>query len=297
MQAGTDEPHSASGVHTAATAKSTQLPQFIAVNTSPLTASIVAPASVDALPVIPAVTNAPADPAPVAGQAAAPAAIPFAGAQQAVTVNEIAQPLSGAVARLRVASGQSQAADKHPASPALAASEPVSLPQPQLSAMPLASDQPLTTAAPAAAEPPHDFSQLVDRLVAAREAAMPHPVHASLSHAEFGQVQLTFAHDSAGLTVAMASNDPDFARAVAAAAPAERQSGSGDASGQSSARGDAQGNPAPSMQNQSQAQSQSSPQQHGGEGRGGRPLARQTAATNSSSESAAPAPGRAGIFA
>jgi hypothetical protein len=294
-QPGTDEPRSVSGERPAAAAGATPAPQRVAVNTSPVAASIVVPAAMDALPVIPTVTTAPADVAPVASQAAAPAAIPVAAALQAVKVTETAQPLSGAVARLRVASGQPQAADKRPASPAITASEPVSLPQPQLSAMPLVSDQPLTTAAPT--EPRHDFSQLVDRLVAAREAAMPHPVHASLNHAEFGQVQLTFAHDNAGLTVAMASNDPDFARAVAAAAPAERQSGPGDTSGQSAARGDTQGNATPSTQNQPQGQNQSGPQQNGGDGRSGRPLARQTTAANASSESAAPAPGRAGIFA
>ncbi|MEP6869922.1 MAG: hypothetical protein ABJA20_15570, partial [Novosphingobium sp.] len=116
-------------------------------------------------------------------------------------------------------------------------------------------------------------------LVAAREAAMPHPVHASLTHAEFGQVQLTFAHAAAGLTVAMASNDPDFARAVTAATPAEHKSGAGDA------------------QNQTQGQTQSGAQQNGSDGRGGRPSVRQTAAANASSNPAAPLPGRAGIFA
>jgi hypothetical protein len=103
-------------------------------------------------------------------------------------------------------------------------------------AAPLAADpQPLTpmtdlqpavqTADPTIAPQPainhqngHDFATLVDRLVEAREAAMPQAVHAAVSHDEFGKVSLRFDQDARGLSVSMSSADPDFARAVQAGA-------------------------------------------------------------------------------
>lgn len=69
------------------------------------------------------------------------------------------------------------------------------------------------------ADRPQDFSALIDRLVAAREAAGPQAVAVSLAHAEFGQVHLRFRQDEAGLSVAMASADPAFARAASAMPP------------------------------------------------------------------------------
>lgn len=86
---------------------------------------------------------------------------------------------------------------------------------------------PVSAAAPsqtlAAAQPtaqgPQDFAALIDRLAAARESAAPQAATLALAHAEFGQVELRFASDGAGLSVAMASADPDFARAVQAAVP------------------------------------------------------------------------------
>lgn len=69
------------------------------------------------------------------------------------------------------------------------------------------------------ADRPQDFSALIDRLVAAREAAGPQGVSISVSHAEFGQVHLRFRHDEAGVSVAMASADPAFARAASAMPP------------------------------------------------------------------------------
>lgn len=64
---------------------------------------------------------------------------------------------------------------------------------------------------------PHDFTQLVDRLVAARELAAPQAFQVAVQHGEFGQVQLRFRHEGDGLTIAMTSADPDFARVVSAA--------------------------------------------------------------------------------
>ena len=72
-----------------------------------------------------------------------------------------------------------------------------------------------------------DFVQLIDRLVEAREsvrAAQPSlPVEAAIAHAEFGQVSLRFEQDGGALSVSLASPDPEFSRAVQAAAPASQQ--------------------------------------------------------------------------
>lgn len=69
------------------------------------------------------------------------------------------------------------------------------------------------------ADRPQDFSALIDRLVAARDAAGPQGVAISVAHAEFGQVYLRFRQDETGLSVAMASADPAFARAASAMPP------------------------------------------------------------------------------
>jgi len=66
---------------------------------------------------------------------------------------------------------------------------------------------------------PQDFTHLIDRLVAARESAQPQAATLALAHAEFGPVELRFSQDGNGLSVTMASRDPDFARAVQAAVP------------------------------------------------------------------------------
>lgn len=68
-----------------------------------------------------------------------------------------------------------------------------------------------------AAPRPQDFSALVERIVAAREAAAPQAVSITLAHQEFGPVRLNFQAEDAGLAVSMTSPDPDFARAAAAA--------------------------------------------------------------------------------
>lgn len=65
---------------------------------------------------------------------------------------------------------------------------------------------------------PHDFATLVDRLVEARDAAMPQTVRAAVQHSDFGRVSLSFRADDARLSVSMASADPGFAPAVQAAA-------------------------------------------------------------------------------
>ncbi|MDE2595624.1 MAG: hypothetical protein KGL44_01970 [Sphingomonadales bacterium] len=116
-------------------------------------------------------------------------------------------------------------------------------------AMPATPAQPGLEAVPATAprsEAPQDFAALVDRLVQAREAAGPQVVQASVTHADFGHVSLRFEHDNGGLSVAMASADPAFARAAQAAIPsvAPPQTASdarGSDSGSSSGRQDQTG--------------------------------------------------------
>ena len=102
-----------------------------------------------------------------------------------------------------------------------AAAQPVAASETVLAAPPAPRDAApaAITATTAAAERPHDFTALVDRLVAAREAMQPQNVTMAVRHAEFGAVQLRFQQDASGLSVAMASADPDFARAVSAAVP------------------------------------------------------------------------------
>lgn len=73
--------------------------------------------------------------------------------------------------------------------------------------------------APALAEVPADFAQIVDRLVAAREAVAPAEVRVTIDHAQFGKVSLGFTPDASGMNVTLAAADPEFARAVEAAAP------------------------------------------------------------------------------
>lgn len=116
----------------------------------------------------------------------------------------------------------------------------------------------LAAPAPVASLRPHDFTALVDRLVAAREAAQPQRALLTVAHAEFGPVELRFRHEERGLAVSLASADPDFARVAAAAAPpnlpfSTAQFGSADSS-QPGARGDAGSALGGSATNQSRGQ-------------------------------------------
>ena len=82
-----------------------------------------------------------------------------------------------------------------------------------------ASITPVPSAGPAAADRPLDFTAVLDRLIAAREAVQPQPATLTVAHSEFGPVRLHFRQDERGLAVTLASADPDFARSVAAAPP------------------------------------------------------------------------------
>lgn len=61
-----------------------------------------------------------------------------------------------------------------------------------------------------------DFATLVETLNRAREDASPNAVRVSLAHGDFGRVSMRFERDDLGMSVAMSSADPGFARAVAA---------------------------------------------------------------------------------
>lgn len=117
-----------------------------------------------------------------------------------------ARPATGDLAAPPVPNGASSASPS-----SLALGLPASLAPATLSAGPLPPVE--------AIQRPEEFAQLIDRLMAAREAAAPQRASLSLAHAEFGRVDLTFASDGQGLSVNLSSPDPDFARAVQAASP------------------------------------------------------------------------------
>lgn len=157
-----------------------------------------------------------------------------------------------------------------------------------------------TGAAPAISPSPsgHDFAALVDRLIAARDAARPEGVNVAVHHAEFGQVSLHFRQDEGGLSVSMASADPDFAAAVQAAVPppaaSAESAGTGAGAGQDgAAQGFARGDATTGQQGRGQPQEQAAARAdaRSGEAR------RQAAGSDDNSTSAQrPAPGR-GRFA
>ncbi len=180
---------------------------------------------------------------------------------------------------------------------------------------------PATTSGTTLPEKPMDFAQLVDRLVAARDAAAPEQLRVSLPHAEFGKVSLKFAQDAAGLSVAMSSADPDFAHAVAAAAPIQSQASTSEPSGSSPRQQDsssaqsntqghnaqghnaqghnAQGHNAQGHNTQGQASNQQDQPPHRSSANDPRSTAPQSDAARPSSHDnlEAPAPRRRSIFA
>lgn len=130
---------------------------------------------------------------------------------------------------------------------------------------------PVTTSAAALQPQGHDFATLVDRLVEARDAAMPQAVKAAIHHADFGQVSLNFRTDDNRLTVSMASADPGFAPAVQAAAAmqANTSTDSGtnsqrqDGASQQHANASTSGNGQPQPQAQSQTSTRNGERERG----------------------------------
>ena len=125
--------------------------------------------------------------------------------------------------------------------------------QPQSAPQTAVQGQSAAAAAGAAAAPAparHDFAAMIDRLFEARDMAGAQPVAMTLRHDDFGAVSLNFRSSDNGLTVTMASADPDFARAVnVAGAPAS-------ASSQSDLSRQQGGEPAPSRQHGTGASSE-----------------------------------------
>ena len=168
-----------------------------------------------ALPV-PAKTNEapPASPAPaLAPEPDSPVAT-LATARNPVAVELAARPAAEARPGPAAPAQPGTAISAELPAPALAASAPL-----PMSASPAVS-------APAVPAPtqPHDFAALVDRLVEARSLAQAgqtvQVVQTAIAHAEFGAVSLRFDTGGNGLSVALSSPDPEFNRAVLAAAPA-----------------------------------------------------------------------------
>jgi len=121
-----------------------------------------------------------------------------------------------------------------PADPAVSdafiAATPAALPQVVSPEVPdtTLTKTPAPAASPLTAAPaPHDFAGLVERLVEARDAVAPLAIRTALHHAEFGRVAMTFSTDQGALAVQMASPDPAFIPAVAAAAQAGMNADSG----------------------------------------------------------------------
>lgn len=217
---------------------------------NPQTAAASIPLTVDhAAPAVKGAVEAPA--APVTAQ------LVQAQAAQTKTENALASQTTG---------NRSKSADKTTAANSLAGPTASEL-QPVIvmrEAQPMMQAAPLDAPAAKAIEPAaHDFAKLVDRLVEAREAAVPHVVQTAIHHAEFGRVSLRFEQNDAGLKVAMNSVDPDFARAVHAAQPAMQAQTNAD-SNQNASRQDnnQQQSSASSQSQQQQTQGQSQAQAH-----------------------------------
>lgn len=108
------------------------------------------------------------------------------------------------------------ASETAPATAALRTAQPFAMLSP---AMPAQAPLTLSAMPASAVQAPTDFAQIVDRLVAAREAVAPSEVRVTIDHAQFGKVSVGFTPDSSGMSVTLAAADPEFARAVEAAAP------------------------------------------------------------------------------
>mgnify|MGYP001392211185 CR=1 FL=1 len=153
--------------------------------------------------------------------------------------------------------------------------------------------QPNPTLPASPAIEPRDFTALLDRLVAAREAMRGEQTRVSLAlpHAEFGQVRLDFRHDERGLSVSMASSDPAFARAASTALPLAQSAAPADAGTRQGSEGQPRG------QAEAQSFGQGAAQSRGGNqgGHNERQTRGQTFAQ--ARPQTAATPDRSGIFA
>lgn len=153
---------------------------------------------------------------------AAPA--PATTAEAQFTLASPAAPIAPTSLRLRpvVEAPAAPASDGAPASP---------MPAPLVDAAPALQNSPAAAAPAGLPGLGHSFAAVVDRLMAARDAVQvdgaAQPVAVNLRHAEFGTVSVRFEQRADGLSVALASPDPDFARAVQAATPSNSGSDAG----------------------------------------------------------------------
>ena len=181
------------------------------------------------------------------------------------------------------------------------APSPASGPAPELASLLPAANPPAAVSSAPASSPtpspqaPVDFAQLIDRLVEARDAMRsvqsPASVEAAIAHAEFGQVSMRFDQAGGALSVSLASPDPEFARAVQAAAPTAQQAATTDSGG------GAQRHDAPGQQGAGAAPGQSHSQQRGQPAAPQHGEPRYQSAQQSQPRAEAPAPRRGGIFA
>lgn len=243
------------------------------VQPAPL-ATVALPAAID--------TAAAADPAqPPAAPAAAPRqalAIQVAGRQFALPVS--GKPVEASPAPVAAITREAEAplaVSPAPRVPVVAEQlvpparkEPVPTPQPGLAApaelpapllaaqasAPLVAGPVASSPAPAPNAQPHDFAALVDRLVEARTFAQAgqtvQVVQTAIAHAEFGSVSLRFDTGGEGLSVGLSSPDPEFNRAVLAAAPTAASADAGSQSARQEGQQAAQNPMQPGAQSQGQ---------------------------------------------
>ncbi|AXB75641.1 hypothetical protein TQ38_003185 [Novosphingobium sp. P6W] len=214
----------------------------------------IQPRPADPAPIASVRTAALDKPAPVATSAAAQPmrqsveAAPVVQAQAALQRPEAAAPAPSADGAVQAAPAQprthasakpARAEPVEPEGHSAPAAEIEAAPARTVLAMPqpgMADAAPVTPGTPSpdgdltpspTGETPQDFATLVSRLAEAREAASPNVVRTALSHAEFGRVSMQIGHEDGGLSVTLASRDPEFTGAVQAAAAAAANSAAG----------------------------------------------------------------------
>lgn len=147
----------------------------------------------------------------------------------AFAITESAAPQGPAALRLRPMLAAKALNDKTVAAASALTTPDMAAAASLAAVQPAANPAQLAATAPTTPTSGHDFAALVDRLIAARDASRPtggpQRVNVAVNHADFGPVSLSFHHDAGGLTVSVASPDPDFARAVQAATTAGGISG------------------------------------------------------------------------
>ncbi len=238
---------------------------------APVLAELVGPAQKPGTPVMrPALDGTKAatpDPAAPLPQPVTPTPLPAEAVRLAINLPRVAMA--------RMARDEARI----PVEAELLASDQVAITSATPSQQPAA---PNFAASPVSQVRPHDFGALIERLSAAREALAPQAVSITLAHQEFGPVRLQFRSEDTGLSVAMSSADPDFARAAAAqpapvlpttaseqAGSALQQRGEG-ATSQHGSFAQSRGQSSERRENHQQSQSHPSPPPRGS-GRGSAP--------------------------